>query len=158
MNCLAGISRFNFTRQNSQNVSTPTDAYPKKPPNTINQFKHEQIATISSPTRHLQSFDSLAGDFVRKTSTAQVSSESQWIELAVRKVVPASETPRMSTFQPASKPADNCYPEENRCLIKPDTDKQQASEPHGHHWTAKPHGHHWTANCTYTKTLPPIPE
>ncbi|MBO9481260.1 hypothetical protein [Salinisphaera sp. G21_0] len=148
MNCLAGISRFNFTRQNSQNVSTPTDAYQKKPPNTINQFKHGQIATISSPTRHLQNFDSLAGNFVRQTSTAQVTSESQWIELAVRKVEPA-QVPRMSTFQPVSEPADNCYPEENRCLIKPDTDKQQASKPHDHHWTAK---------CTYTKTLPPIPE
>ncbi|WP_422450970.1 MULTISPECIES: hypothetical protein [unclassified Endozoicomonas] len=124
MNCLAGISRLNFNRQNPQNVSTPTDAYQKKPPNTINQFKHGQIATISSPTRHLQSFDNLTGDFVRKTSIAQVPSESQWIELAVRKVEPAPETPLMSTFQPISEPADNCYPQDNRCLIKPDTDKQ----------------------------------
>ncbi|WBA80213.1 hypothetical protein [Endozoicomonas sp. GU-1] len=141
MNCLPGISRLSFNRQSPQNVSTPTDAYQKKPPNTINPFKHGQIETISSPTRHLQSFDSLPGDFVRKTFSAQVPSESQWIELALRKAEP--ETPRMSTFQPVSEPADNCYPQ-----IKPDTDKQQASEPHGHHWTAS----------TYTKRLSPIPE
>ncbi|WP_257296442.1 hypothetical protein [Endozoicomonas sp. YOMI1] len=149
MNCLGGINGLNFTRQNPQKVSTRSDAYQKKPPNTNSHYKHEQIATISSPTPYLQSFDSLSGYFGRKIFTAQIPSESQWIELVLRKVEPAPVTACMSTFQPARKPADHSYPEDNRCLTRPGTEQKQALESHIHRRTA---------NCTRTCSLPTIPE